>query len=64
MGKDWGRGLPVTTYTGTAPQDFAFSVRVKALHHWLRKKQPGKAYAAACAAFHQGNRILDRRERG
>lgn len=33
-------------------RDFVFRIRVKALHYWIRKGNPGKAAQAARDAFH------------
>jgi hypothetical protein len=59
--KAWERGLPsVRTDAGFGKHyhsSFALQVRVKALHHWIRKGEADKAARAAREAAHTVNTL-------
>jgi hypothetical protein len=52
----WDKGLPKTWAAGPGEARFvgsaATQIRVKAMHHWIRKGEPDKAYRAARDVFH------------
>lgn len=61
---NWESGLPSATaemysLNTNRPDlfDFSFRVRVKALHHWIRKGDPTKAAARAREVAHQVHAI-------
>jgi len=57
----WGSYVPSVCNPDLGPLGMSFVVRVKALHHWLRKGNANKAERAARVAFRQAGKILQGR---